>query len=231
MTVHETLLSVAELLDNVAATPPRKTAEFVAAMERLDAYAAACTSTGEQARIIEIIGVIAGVKPAAYVEVAPIGQAEVEAIDVVSLFRSLGLHWRILSDGQAMVVARKKKLIDGLTEALEEEGGGRSEAAERRIGVLLGYPLTATDYYLRRSATMGTDHQLPMVAGDDVPFHPVYGGFVVSPEHYQDELQAYCQPLEAAVRELAPALYVALTESYEGERAEHAADIREINSR
>ena len=214
-----------------ATVPLSRTPEFAAAMAQLDAYAATCKSTGEQARIVEIIGVIAGVKPTAYVEAAPIGQTEGEAIDVVSLFIDLGLHWRIMSDGLAMVVARQEVLIDRLIEALEEEGDMRSEAAERRIGVLLGYPPTATDYYLRRSATMGTDHQLPMVAGDDVPFHPVYSGFIISPEHYHEELQAYCQPLEAAVRELAPTLYATLADSYETERAEHAADVREINSR
>ena len=204
--------------------------EFARALVLLDRYGAACDDSAERARVVEVLGVVGGVKSAAYIEVSVPEACPDVSYTLEDLFPALGLQSHSVLNGIALVVARDGETITAFTQALDDARSEPAEAAERRIGALLGYPTTATDYYLKRSATMNTSEQLPMIDPDDVSFHPIYSGFVMSPEHYSEEIEAYCTPLERAVQQLTPLFHEVLEHDKDELRAEHSADVAEINS-
>lgn len=82
------------------------------------------------------------------------------------------------------------------------------------IGALLGYPVTAAEYFLRRLHTMGTPNELPAIELSVLsPVQDEYfSGLVFSPDYYKDEIMAYCLPLEDATRKLMPKTYKKLCE-------------------
>jgi hypothetical protein len=81
----------------------------------------------------------------------------------------------------------------------------------RQIGKLLGYPASATDYYLRRRATFkeDTSEPLPMIIPEAIKgtIHEEFCQFILSPEYWREEVEGYVMPLEKAAKELVPNTY------------------------
>lgn len=107
------------------------------------------------------------------------------------------------------------------------------------IGRLLGYPESATDYFLRRFDTIGAPDELPMIIPDwiDGTVDEQLHSFILSPEHYQEEMAAYIDPLHDAVRTHGPETYRGLEMRARAARRQKSAQRvlsafgRDVNSR
>lgn len=159
--------------------------------------------------VIEVIGVIAGIKPAAY-----INYAEGEAGNCIA---QLGM-WQCSVGGAELCVSRNFALANELAVRFKNIRKGTPDQVkqtERAIGKLLGYPSTSTDYYI----DFREDGQLPIVVPAAVR-DTVLMGFarlILSPEHWREELEAYAIPLAEATHNLAPRTYGLFEKIAQGE--------------
>lgn len=156
--------------------------------------------------VMNLAGVLVGLKPAAYLE-------ESEAL--IPALKEIGLYSKKTRRNGGVAVSYAPKYAAQLAHDIRKTWGKKTinEPIERRIGGLLGYPETAIDYFVVRSVVMRLGKDVPLVMpspGAGVP-HEAFIQFVLSPEHYRDELAQYAAPLEAATRQLAPNSYELLT--------------------
>lgn len=154
--------------------------------------------------VIDLVGVVAGVKPAAIIQPYTIG-------DIEAVAKDLHISCRVIDEISEFAVSRYPELSNELARmyTATQNGGRLTESAHRAIGELLGYPKTATDYFIARADTLDTSDELPMVVPR--PFIDTVDGyfhsFVLSPDHYKEEVEAYCRPLQAATKEWMPDTY------------------------
>lgn len=73
----------------------------------------------------------------------------------------------------------------------------------RRQGQLLGYPATATEYFIAHTRTRQADPDLPLISGGVGPKFS-RAEYVHSPEHAEAEYASYEEPLYAALRHFHP---------------------------
>lgn len=153
--------------------------------------------------IVDVVGVLAGLKPSSFVDYDE---------RLAAVLNDLGLrHVPFGYDPEIvdlMAISKDQVMANKLAELLVTH---TTEDDEREIGKLLGYPPTATEYYIKRLPTLRnpSEEQLPMIKpkhflGRDIDeFHQL----VLSPDHWQEEVDNFIAPLEAATKEMAPGTY------------------------
>lgn len=157
------------------------------------------------ATIIEIVGVLSDIKPVTIIE-------ETDQ-RVVGLLQGLGLKWDSVT-GDNLVIASKDERSLGEMKYWVDGPEAGSDKGHQEIGKLLGYPETATDYFIKRLPTMDLEptEQLPMIL--PVSLEGTVSGllhhFVLSPDNWQQEIDNYIVPLERAVHDYTPRTYHAL---------------------
>lgn len=161
------------------------------------------TQTIKQANgVIDLVGVIAGIKPVAFLD-----KDQVNA----DLINAMGISCQAI-DEESYAISRDENLGLQLKEVFlsrQGESGAASDEWYRQFGTLLGYPDTAIDYYIKRMPTVFTDTPLPFVEPDSIEGTTTnyFNQLVLSPDNYEAELDEYVKPLEAAVKKLAPKTY------------------------
>jgi|GEM_PF-5584625 len=150
----------------------------------------------------DLIGVIAGIKPVAFLHDAEI------SLELVS---ATGMSCEPILNG-LFAASRDENLNLELRDVFlsyRDKNGRVTDEGSRKTGELLGYPDTAVDYFVERSHTVRTSNELPLVvplSTLDTPSE-FFNQFILSPNNYQEEMDTYIKPLEAAVKELAPNTY------------------------
>lgn len=180
---------------------PIFTSEQTQAMARLDQ--ATAQNQWLTSDVTDIMGVVAGVKPSTLIR---------ESDQTVLFAREFGLAHYEVPDRNLMTISRSEDLARALAGAFSDFWAGADDTAtNQKIGKMLGYPETSTEYFIRRSPTidMPIDEQLPIIEPVELAntvrqhFHQL----ILSPDHWREELEVYVIPLEAAVREFAPLTY------------------------
>ena len=156
--------------------------------------------------IVDVIGVLIGLKPVAMIG----GNSEVPNIDD-DLIGMLGLRYDAWAEKNLTYVSRSQEQAARLAELHKIVWGMNAAHPDknREIGALLGYPETATDYFLKRLESLETDSPLPIFEPDELAgsVSRYFCELILSPDHYKDELKAYSLPLEKGVQEFAPKTY------------------------
>ena len=164
----------------------------------------------------EIVGVFAGVKPAALITDNYMDDFDIpeedrqtskrELDDAISASRKLGLACIKLSDGEYSV-SKDEEAALALRDAIRQRenlGAKDREQYEELtyvISEMLGYPRTSTDAYLGKIDRLSIDEAVELER--ERPSLPwKFQGFVLSKDHYLDELEAYSGPLRDAYIEL-----------------------------
>ena len=156
--------------------------------------------------VMNIVGVMAGIKPATYIEVRD-GYAP--------LLEQLGLIC-VSTQHEGIAVSYDAQLATQLAMDIQTTWGKKQldRAAETRIGKALGYPESAIEHFIVRFAA-APGEELPMVeVPDTIPDmpHENFVQFILSPGHYPDEIRAYAKPLEEATHIYAPRSYEIIIE-------------------
>lgn len=141
--------------------------------------------------VIDVIGVVAGIKPAAIVG------GDTTAVSTPLLDR-LGVKTATSTAAEQLIyVSYRQELALDLAAAHERALAGDLEA-HRQVGELLGYPETAIVYFLKRWESLDTDQPLPQHRPEEVEgtVSRRFQAFILSPDHYEEEVASYCQPLE-----------------------------------
>lgn len=154
--------------------------------------------------VTDVIGVLVGLKPAALVG------GNKQDIDTDLLGR-LGLSYTQWPEKNLVYVSRDGETVRRLAELHKKVWGKNATYPDesREIGRLLGYPETATEYFIKRLKTLDSDSPLPAFIPEETKdtVSSYFQNLVLSPDNYKEELASYCEPLEAAVREFAPRTY------------------------
>lgn len=159
---------------------------------------------------ISVAGVLSGVKSGSLIEELPKTIRSQQ-------FKELGLYYVPIEalfewQGEAGpgVIARSSAVADELMQLVAVRMP--DPARDARFGELLGFPSTATEYYNRRISSVGTPWELPMGQGTlhDGKLEDYFAQLVFSPEHYEDEMEAYTRPLQKATQALMPHAYAIL---------------------
>ncbi|MDB5180895.1 MAG: hypothetical protein JWO54_657 [Candidatus Saccharibacteria bacterium] len=198
-------LTIADRIEKATTQVPLLNAEQKEALHLIDTVP---VSINRGRAVMELVGVVAGIKSAA--------DLEREDFDI-ELIDALGLAYDLYSD-KYFTVSWDKKLSQELSSLfLQRQPKDIKESTERRIGKLLGYPETATEYYIRRMKTINTPNKLPSVKPRSLKgtVTDLFHMFVLSPDHTQQEIDTYVKPLEAAVKALTPNAYGLLVEEVE----------------
>lgn len=151
---------------------------------------------------INLVGVISALKPAAILD---------DRDGLVEKLEAAGLSVRETGNG-SVVVAVNSDTSDKLAELLHKKSSENTNSVtEYEIGEILGYPRTATEYYIQRKGTVSLPlgEQLPiiqpnMLSGSTLDF---FSQIILSPNHWRDELEAYAVPLEQATQTYMPQTY------------------------
>ena len=161
-----------------------------------------------RSEIMDIVGVVAGVKPSAIIN---------HTDHLAHSLSDLNLtHHELLdiSGGSSMTISRSEPLAKELAGKFQELWSphySNNDEIHRSIGKMLGYPKTSTDYFLERSPTVGGpfDDQLPVIRPIELEnvARSHFCQLILSPDHWREELESYAVPLETATRELAPKSY------------------------
>jgi hypothetical protein len=151
--------------------------------------------------VVDVVGVLADIKPTAIVD---------DTADMEQVIDELGLYACVYYDdmNSSLLVSKSETSYQELARTLTESGG---ESRMRNIGRLLGYPRTATDYFIARGETLdGTfEQQLPLILPRELVGTPLgeLHPFVYSPDHWREEVESYTVPLAAAVSSMTPLTY------------------------
>jgi len=190
------------LQHNEKITPeiPLLTAEQQAGLSKVDSKPA---TSARASAISEMVGVLVGLKPAALMRDDYIDLEDIEAV---------GLSYESMDDSGHYAVSKDEAISEDLRDVFQlsrDEDGQLTTNGHRQIGKLLGYPETATDYFLKRMDTYDTPEELPLVRSRSLQGTPgdFLHQFILSADNSQEEIQNYVMPLVAAVKELTPNTY------------------------
>jgi hypothetical protein len=195
---------ISERIENSTREVPVLTSEQKQGLLMVDSQP---INNGRASAISELVGVLAGLKPSALMRNDWINTEDIEAV---------GLNYNVLGEHH-FAVSRDGEISDNLSEVFETaryDDGMLSEDGHRQLGKLLGFPETSTEYFLKRTPTVFTPDELPMVKSRKLQgtasdfFHQ----FILSPDHYEEEINTYILPLVAAVKSLAPNTYLYVEE-------------------
>ena len=170
------------------------TPEQAKAMKQLDSEAKKCDNADLQ-DISDITGVIAGVKPASIVR---------KSAAIENFIADSGYAYEDV-DRELVTFSRSPKAAHILSELFHEFWRGPADFVQNSydIGQLLGYPKTATDYYLHRLAS-DNYRTVPMIYSEEAMMVGHTPGLVLSPDHWREEMAEYEMPIREAFAELAP---------------------------
>lgn len=158
---------------------------------------------GNAQSVVELVGVLAGIKPVALIRA--------DECVTPDLIEATGLSCVDIEDGHLAVSSDSELARQFKEDFIYQRGEDQffTDEGHRRIGKMLGYPETATDYFLKRWESMDTDDELPMVVSKSLKGTPTdyFHHFILSPDNYQQEIDEYVKPLESAVKLLAPDTY------------------------
>lgn len=149
----------------------------------------------------DIVGVFIGLKQAAIIDLRLF-----EAVDIHRITGKLGLKTKDHTNLPITVVSRDDEALDVIDSFLTGSDDISTEA-HIRIGELLGYLPTATEYFIKRLPTVNTPYQLPWAELPEDDIRNKFAYMVLSPDNFQQELEDYVHPLADAVRLLAPNTY------------------------
>ena len=158
---------------------------------------------------VNVVGVFAGIKPTALLTTISAGGVNIE-----SVFNRMGLTC-VNVDPRTFVLSRHCELADAMAD-LYEQGGCRTDDAQmqRSVGKLLGFPETATEYYVERlQFERRTGVLIPAIEFPGLESSGEYGRmhnfrqFILSPSHAAEEVAQYCEPLRQATEIMTPHLY------------------------
>ncbi len=202
-------LTTAERIEKATSEVPLLNTEQKEALRSLDESR---MSRMKASGITDVVGVIAGIKPVAFLH-----DGEVDSQSVAAL----GLNCEPMANG-LYAASRDEHLSRELRDVwmakIEDSEDPRD--SERAMGKLLGYPETATEYFIERSPTVFTSEELPVIASHaiDDTTSTFFNQLILSPDHYHQEIDQYVIPLEIAVRELAPHTYEFIEKATRRER-------------
>jgi len=191
------------------------------ALDEIGAFARSSRATIRN--VVGVIGVFDGIKPATIVDrelVALCREGEFS-----ELIKSLELEIIDFDDVGTGIhraaISRHRNLAEELSRVFQHTGSDNPEY-EYPIGALLGYPVTATDYYLQRNQKLKeilkkieeqsenalSADERALVSEENYPpvnhgRNPMYVQFILSPENWQTEV-ACSDRIEEAVRVLTP---------------------------
>ena len=177
-------------------------------LQSLDTYRTPIESDESHSRaneVSDLIGVLYGIKPTAYLDLAPFRN------DQDNIHRTIGrlgvsvVPFTSSHESELAVVSYDIELARDAVAALCSRLTQYEEGVERRLGRLFGYPATATDYYILRRATLGTDHELPGHSVTGTAQH--FAQFTLSPGKLDEEMREYAYPLKRAVKKATPETY------------------------
>jgi len=182
---------------------------------------------------LDLVGVYAGVKPAAimggyyhiddFTEPCELSELNYSVTArLIDLADRLGLKYRGMR-GVHFAVSRHQAILDVLKDRhsnILSRSRGEQELRHRQIGRLVGYPDTAIDYFLYRLHEEHSNGSLPPSVKPDKTFGDVrhFANFVLSPNNMQYELESYARKLQQAAKYFTPRLYKQVVVN--GERAE-----------
>lgn len=156
--------------------------------------------------ITNIIGVFTDIKPAAIVEENDLTTSQIHGLGLAHLPFNM-------RDGQCgNIVSKDSNLAERLSLLLQSSlhhrttSGKLDMALEYQIGLALGYPKTATTYYLS-NAHKGIIHNRRNYETKIDIETLAFCTLVLSKRHWRDEIDSYVTPLRQAVREYAPNTY------------------------
>lgn len=197
------------LIDNTKHELPPITPEMLSAMEWFDDSVGNIFQAYDYA---DIIGVVAGIKPATVVNLDTLVGSSLTERDAVALLADMGLEVQshINTFGYRLLAVSRHSAINNL---LVDSLYIKTRTAQQTVGRCLGYPTTATEFYIRRTLESDAGSKPP---APDIPLDPRGGNFtqlILSPEHYEEEIQAYSEPLRRAVEVMAPNTYRIITAS------------------
>ena len=174
------------------------------ALKDLDDLGVDCYSTRQLSDIVNIVGVLADIKPVTIIDDEFHDDASRQRL--LGLVDALGMtsHEATLLNGVKSIFiskdTQKAILLNDLWNELFLREISDRDDVERGIGKLLGFPETAIDFYIKR----GDEYNItPAAPQSGEPFHRL----VLSPENTESERAEYCVPLEDATRELLPRTY------------------------
>ena len=165
----------------------------------------------------DIIGVMIGVKPAAIVcHIDTKEMAKINPNDLVELLDRAGLKALLfmqnyLSMGEMVwcedvyishdlkTAAKLHQLFEKLRSSMDDIGQIYNQKAweesSREIGLLLGYPATAVEYYITERDIDNKERKELMKR---------YQFYIHSPKHHEEEYRAYDQKIFQALQDYAP---------------------------
>lgn len=195
-------MSLDELIELTKVEAPPLTPEQTEALTRLDKRA--LKDTNIMIDMPDITGVLANVKPSAYIY---------SSKEMEQFAGTMGLVYCQSTSPEYATISRSDELANELVKTFESVCVSSKEVAEknRKIGKLLGYPETATAYFVERMESMQNSFsdELPYVMpeGLEGTIHREFVRLNLSPDHWREELEEYVLPLETSVYELAPLTY------------------------
>lgn len=204
-----------EMIDRARADVPEKlNDEQLEAMAAIDSEAIKNSST--RVDTVDVVGVLRGIKPGSLIE---------DANNMEDYVRKLGLSCEKIEGKGMMTIAWNDELAKYLADDLSASWGeilNETPEGNRKIGKLLGYPETATEYYIDRLASFEdpSREDLPMILPEefDGTVREYFHQFVLSPDNWREETENYIIPLEEATRELAPRSYKQIEQEVERAR-------------
>jgi hypothetical protein len=157
--------------------------------------------------ITELVGVLAGLKPSALMQQNWIHTVDIEAV---------GMSYEVLED-RNFAISRDSVISNYLSEVVQSarhDDEYDPVEGDRQLGKLLGYPDTAVEYYVARATTVNTSDELPIVKSRSLQDTTTefFQQFILSPDHYEQEINEFLLPLQAAVKSLTPNTYLFIEE-------------------
>jgi len=197
-------LSTSERIEKATREVPLLTAEQKQGLLYVDSQP---ITRDRAVAVSELVGVLSGIKPAALMNKPSINVEDIESVGLKHI--ALGNRFYGVSRDDEI-----NKYISEVYSADRTEDGYLTEDSNRSFGTLLGYPETAIDYFLARTSTVDSPDVLPIVKtrrlqGTVGEFLHL---FILSPEHYEREIEEYIAPLEAAIKSLTPNTYLYMQE-------------------
>lgn len=199
---------VEQLIESTRHNTSIITPEIIEAIEDLDEFGGSSESSFDAMNdSLTLIGVLSGVKPAGLIYHDAFND-DGYCDELQYRASRLGLSTVEYVTPEGLLYISMSKHIElslALLDEVKSAHDTSDDIHEYKIGALLGYPKTATQYYLKRLKAVDELDRYPRSVIHES--NEAYVQFVLSPENYQQELESYSQPLEEAVKTLTPKIY------------------------
>ena len=219
MTNHEAISSGLDSdIDNLIAQTrteiPQLTPEVMTALREFDA-----TDDLSVGNAVNVIGVFSGIKPTTVISEGGVGDSS------RSIMNRMGLVFCDVN-AETTVLSRYQELADTMADLCKKDAlkyrSHDDVRTQRSVGKLLGFPETATEYFVeRRKIYNDTGVLTPAIEFPGFEWSGVNGGmdnfrqFILSPDHAREEVEQYSEPLRQAVEIMTPHLYDRILEKSE----------------